>query len=99
MIDPRPGAALEQTMLLMITRRMTPTGTPSGPRMRLPSRMKMGEFETSRMLMLVMVTSSSNPPSTDSRARPRQKSNTQLETVMFLNPPLDSVPNLMRPVG
>ena len=37
--------------------------------------------------------------STDSRARPRQKSNTQLETVMFLNPPLDSVPNLMRPVG
>ena len=37
-------------------------------------------------------------PSTVSSAKPRQPSNTQLEMVMFLKPPLDSVPHLMRPV-
>jgi hypothetical protein len=31
-------------------------------------------------------------------AKPWQPSKTQFETVMFLNPPFDSVPNLMRPV-
>ena len=51
----------------------------------------------SRIVMLLMETSSSDPPSTSSSASPWQKSKTQLEMVMFLNPPLDSVPNLMRP--
>ena len=50
------------------------------------------------MVMLVMAMSSSRAPSTVSSARPWQPSKTQLETVMFLKPPFDSVPNLMRPV-
>lgn len=32
------------------------------------------------------------------QCKPSQPSNTQFEIVMFLNPPLDSVPHLMRPV-
>src|SRR4051812_36522850 len=52
-----------------------------------------------RIVMLSIVTSSSSAPSTDSSARPQQYSNTQFEIVMFLNPPLDSVPNLIRPVA
>ena len=32
-------------------------------------------------------------------ARPRERWNTTFEIVMFLNPPFDSVPNLIRPVG
>src|SRR5215469_6854290 len=52
----------------------------------------------SRIVRPVKVTSSRRPPSTLSRAIPLQPSNTQFETVMFLKPPLDSVPNLIRPV-
>ena len=52
----------------------------------------------SRMVMLVIAMSSSSAPSTVSSARPWQPSKTQLETVMFLKPPFDSVPSLMRPV-
>src|SRR5215469_10819375 len=48
--------------------------------------------------MLVMLTSSISAPSTLSIASPLHPSNTQFETVMFLNPPFDSVPNLIRPV-
>ena len=43
-----------------------------GPRSRAPSLMKIGELQTSRMVMLLIVTSSSSAPSTDSSARPRQ---------------------------
>ena len=39
------------------------------------------------------------PPSTVSNARPRLWSNTQSVIAMRLKPPLDPVPNLMRPVG
>ena len=98
MIEPKRESELEHTMLLISTRRKAPTGTPSGPRMRAPRRRKIGAEVMSRMVMLVMVTSSSSPPSTVSSASPWQPSNTQLEMVMFLNPPFDSVPNLMRPV-
>ena len=98
MIEPRRPAALRTTTLLMLTRRIAPTGGSSGPRRRLPRRMKIGELQTSRMVMLEIVTSSMIAPSTLSIARPRQSSKTQLEIVMFLKPPLDSVPNLMRPV-
>ena len=50
------------------------------------------------MAMPVKVMSSTIAPSTDSSAKPWQLSKTQLEMVMFLKPPLDSVPSLMRPV-
>ena len=82
----------------MITRRNVPTATPSGPRMRLPRRRKIGALMMSRIEMLVTVTSSRIAPSTDSSANPWQPSKTQLEMVMLRNPPFDSVPNLMRPV-
>ncbi len=75
-----------------------PTATPSGPRIRAPSRIKIGAPYTSRIVMLVHVTSSITAPSTDSIASPQHPSNTQFEIVMFLNPPFDSVPNLIRPV-
>src|SRR5207249_4879065 len=52
----------------------------------------------SRIVMLLMETSSSKPPSTVSRAMPRQSSTTQLLIVMLRNPPLLSVPNLIRPI-
>ena len=58
----------------------------------------MGQEMMSRMVMLETVMSSSSAPSTVSRARPWQPSKTQLEMVMLMNPPLDSVPHLMRPV-
>jgi hypothetical protein len=85
----------------MLTRRTEPTGVPSGAfsRMRLPSRMKMGAFETSLMVMLETAMSSICAPSTLSIARPRERSNTALEIVMFLKSPPLSVPILMRPVG
>src|ERR1700722_3444367 len=52
-----------------------------------------------RMVILLTATSSSGPPSTVSSASPRQLSKTQLLILIFLKPPLDSVPNLIRPVG
>ncbi len=55
---------------LMITRRRTPTGTPSGPRIRRPSLMIMGAVMISRIVMFEIVTSSSKPPSTVSSAKP-----------------------------
>ena len=45
-----------------------------------------------------MVMSSKMAPSTVSSAKPWHFSKTQFDIVMFLNPPFDSVPNLMRPV-
>ena len=58
----------------------------------------MGAVMMSRMVMLVMLMSSSNAPSTDSSASPWQPSKTQLEIAMLRKPPFDSVPHLMRPV-
>src|ERR1700756_1914404 len=92
-------AELELTTLLIITRFSVPTGTPAGPRMRLPSRRNSGVLVQSRMVTPVKVISSSRAPSTLSSANPRHPSKTQFEMVMFLNPPFDSVPHLMRPVG
>ena len=51
------------------------------------------------MVIPVKVMSSQTAPSTVSSAKPRQLSKTQFEMVMFLKPPLDSVPNLIRPMG
>ena len=51
------------------------------------------------MTRLFTVTSSMIPPSTLSIASPLQWSNTQLVMAIRRKPPLDSVPNLMRPVG
>ena len=59
----------------------------------------MGVLVQSRMVTPVKVISSSKAPSTLSSANPRQPSKTQFEIVMFLKPPFDSVPHLMRPVG
>src|SRR3954453_24216448 len=99
MIDDNFVGAFQHTTLLMMTRRSVPTLVESsGPRRREPRRMKIGELPMSRMVMLVIATSSSNAPSTDSNASPRQYEKVQLEIVMFLKPPLDSVPNLIRPV-
>ena len=90
--------ALELTTLLMTMRFIVPTTVCGlGPRRRAPRRRKKGAL-TLRMVMPVKVMSSTIAPSTDSSAKPRQLSKTQLEMVMFLNPPLVSVPSLMRPV-
>src|SRR5215469_328579 len=89
---------LEPTILEIFTRRMLPTGTPAGPRIRDPRRRKIGEATVPRMVMFEMVTSSISAPSTLRIATPKQPSKTQFEIVMFLNPPFDSVPNLMRPL-
>jgi len=51
MMEPYRGSASYATTLLIVTRRIEPMGVPSGARIRLPSRMKMGAFETSRMVM------------------------------------------------
>ena len=63
-----------------------------------PASRKSARLYTSRIVMFVQVTSSTIAPSTLSIASPLHPSNTQFETVMFLNPPFDSVPNLIRPV-
>ena len=83
----------------MMIRFKVPTGTPAGPRMRLARRRNNGVLVQSRMVTPLKVISSSKAPSTLSSAKPRQPSKTQFEMVMFLNPPFDSVPHLMRPVG
>ncbi len=89
---------LELTTLLMMMRFMLPTTVCGlGPRRRAPRRRKNGA-RTLRMAMPVKVMSSTMAPSTDSSAKPWQLSKTQLEMVMFLKPPLVSVPSLMRPV-
>ena len=91
--------ALWQSRLLMRMRFRVPTLVVSlGPRRRAPRRMKIGPETRSRMVMLVMVMSSSSAPSTVSSAKPWQPSKTQFEMVMLMKPPLDSVPHLMRPV-
>ena len=59
--------------------------------------MKIGIW-TLRMVRLLIVTSSSQPPSTVSSASPRQYSKMTLEIAILRNPPFDSVPNLTRPV-
>ncbi len=87
-----------QVTLLISTRLSVPTGVPAGPRRRDPSRKNSGALRMSRIVTPVTVMSSMMPPSTVSSARPRQLSNTQFAIAMFLNPPFDSVPNLMRPV-
>ena len=50
------------------------------------------------MARFEIVTLSITPPSTLSIARPWQSSNRQFVIAIFLNPPFDSVPNLIRPV-
>jgi hypothetical protein len=87
-----------QVMLLISTRLSLPIGNTVGPRMRAPRRKKIGALRMSRMVIPTTVMSSMIPPSTVSSARPRQLSKMQLLMAMFLNPPFDSVPNLMRPV-
>ncbi len=72
---------------------------PAGPRARLPMRRKIDALQMLRIAMFVIVTFSIVPPSTVSSASPRLRSKTQLAIVMFLKPPSDSVPNLIRPVG
>ncbi len=69
-MEPQLDSELEQTTLLIVMRRSTPMGTPPGPRMRLPRRRKMGAETMSRIVMFVMETSSSSPPSTVSSAKP-----------------------------
>src|SRR5215469_5518722 len=88
---------LEDTMFEILTRRMVPTGTPAGPRIRDPRRRKMGEATVPRIVTFEMVTSSICAPSTLRMVIPMQPSKTQFEIVIFLKPPFDSVPNLMRP--
>src|SRR6185312_6268510 len=90
---------LELTILLMRMRRNVPVVIPSGPLRRLPRRRNSGASVTFRIVIPVIVTSSREPPSTHSSASPRQVSKTQFETAMFLNPPLEDVPNLILPVG
>ena len=92
-------AGASQTTLLIVTRRNAPTLIPGGPRSRAPSRRKNGALRISRITMPVKVTFSIHPPSTLSSAKPRQPSKRQLPMKTFLNPPFDSVPHLIRPVG
>ena len=83
----------------MLTRRIDPTAVPSGARIRLPSRRKIGALEISRIVIFEIAMSSMCAPSTDSSARPRDRSKTTFEIVIFRKSPSDSVPILMRPVG
>ena len=55
-----------------LTLRNAPGSTPAGPRIRPPRRRKKGELTISLMVILLMLTSSSNAPSTVSSASPRQ---------------------------
>src|ERR1700744_4825007 len=95
-----PGmGALKHERLLISTRRIVPTFVLSfGPRRRAPRRIKIGPLYKSRMVVFVIVKSSSSAPSTLSNAYPRHPSKTQFEIVTLMNPPLDSVPHLIRPV-
>ena len=90
--------APELTILLRITRRITPGLASRGPLIRVPRRKNSGALRMSRMVMPVKVMSSTIAPSSVSSAKPWQLSKTQLEMVMLRKPPFDSVPNLMRPV-
>src|SRR5579871_1847542 len=87
----------DDTMFEIFTRRICPTGTPAGPRIREPRRKKIGAPTVSFIVMFEMLTSSITPPSTLKIVRPKHPSNTQFVIVMFLYPPFDSVPNLIRP--
>src|ERR1035441_3351860 len=95
---PKVDRDLYETTLLMITRFKLPICKWAGARILAPRRMKMGVFVHSRMVTPVKVMSSNRPPSTDSSANPPERSKTQFEMVMFLNPALDSVPHLILPV-
>src|SRR6185437_4226956 len=91
--------ALWHTRLSIRMRFTVPTLVLSfGPRSRAPRRRKIGPVPRSRMVVLVMATSSSSAPSTDSRAYPKHPSKIQLEMAILMNPPFDSVPHLIRPV-
>lgn len=86
-------------MLLTITRCKIPVFVDSaGPRSRLLNRMNIGAETMFRIVMFVIVTPSNSAPATVSSASPWHPSKMQFEIVMFLNPPFDSVPSLMRPV-
>ena len=52
---------------------MAPTAVPSGAGMRLPRRMKIGAFETSRMVIFETATSSMCAPSTLSMRQPPRR--------------------------
>src|SRR5215469_7323633 len=88
---------LEETIFEILTRRIAPIGTPAGPRMRDPRRIKIGEATVSRIVIFEMLTSSMTAPSTLKIAKPKHPSKTQFAIVIFLKPPFDSVPNLIRP--
>src|SRR5438105_14046143 len=83
----------------MLTRRIVPTSAGFGRLSRFPSRKKNGDCETCRIVILLIVTSSSTPPSTLIHANPWQLTNTQFEIAILRNPPTDSVPSLIRPIG
>src|SRR6185312_6259356 len=99
MIEGYSADAFELTMLLTNIRFITPGVIPCGPRILDPSRKNKGECTTPRIVMLVIAMSSTCAPSTVSSAKPRQLSKMQLEIVIFLQPPLDSVPHLILPIG
>ncbi len=99
-IDAKCESALYTIILLIIILLKVPFAeSAAGPRILPANRKKIGAFTISRIVIFEMVTSSSMAPSTDSKASPLQNSKTQLVIVIFLNPPFDSVPNLILPVG
>ncbi len=72
MTEPSRQLELEHDDIADIDATDNPDRRISGPRARLPSRIKIGEFTMSRMAMLSMVTSSRIAPSTLSSASPPQ---------------------------
>src|SRR3984885_8301880 len=93
------AGAFQQTILPMFTRRSVPTFVDSfGPRSRAPNLRNNGALTRFRIVMFVMETSSSCAPATVSRASPGHPPNPQFEIAILMNPPFDSVPNIMRPV-
>ena len=60
---------------------------------------EIGQFEVAPVVQSRSFGSGTGRQTTLSSAKPRQLSKTQLPMVMFLKPPFDSVPHLIRPVG
>ena len=97
-MHPYLQSASDATRLSIETLLIVPTGGWFGPRARLPSRMKIGDPATRRIVMFDIATSSMWEPSTLSIAMPMQSSKTQLAMAMFLKSPFDSVPSFIRPM-
>ena len=87
-----------RTLLLVLTDSLELMPV-TGERPRSPMRMKMGELLTFLITMSLITTSRISAPSTDSTAKPRDRSKRMFLIVTVLKPLVPSVPNFTRAVG